>query len=240
MERWNNRVAVVTGASEGIGEAIVRRLAAEGMKVVALARREAMLKEIEKELREKKLYVRGHICDVTDDNQVQGTFHWIEENVGPVSVLVNNAGVIKFQPLTEQEITSVRAVIDTNLTGLLETTIHGLRSMKKNGIDDGHIININSIHGRRMMTPDTSVYTATKHGVTVLSETLKTELGEKKSKIRVTSVNPGGVTTSMTRWILDQHPNVTFLEPKDVVEAVIFALSAPANVNVSEIMVEPV
>nr|XP_024215424.1 farnesol dehydrogenase-like [Halyomorpha halys] len=240
MERWNNRVAVVTGASEGIGEAIVRRLAAEGMKVVALARREAMLKEIEKELTEKKLYVRGYVCDVTDDDQVQAAFKWIEDNVGPVSVLVNNAGVVKMQLLTDQEISAIRSVIDTNLTGLLETTIHGFRSMKKNGIDDGHIININSVCGHRVLSPAISVYTATKHGVTVLSETLKTELGEKKSKIRVTSVSPGAVKTSMNRWYLDQNPSIPFLDPKDIVESIIFALSAPPNVNISEITVEPV
>ncbi|XP_024215425.2 farnesol dehydrogenase [Halyomorpha halys] len=240
MERWNNRVAVVSGASEGIGEAIVRRLAAEGMKVVALARREAMLKEIEKEMADKKLYVKGHICDVTDDDQVRTAFQWIEDNVGPVSVLVNNAGVLKVKPLTELEISDMRTVVDTNLTGLLETTIHGLRSMKKNGIDDGHIININSIHGHRVVSPAISVYIATKHGVTVLSETLKTELGEKKSKIRVTSVSPGAVITSMNRWMIEERPSMRYLEAKDIVESVIFALSAPANVNVSEIIVEPV
>ncbi|XP_066902519.1 farnesol dehydrogenase [Halyomorpha halys] len=239
MDRWNNRVAVVTGASEGIGEAIVRRLAAEGMKVVALARREAMLKKLEKELTEKKLIVRGHVCDVTDDDQVQTAFKWIEDNVGPVSVMVNNAAVIKFQPLTELEISSVRSMIDTNLTGLLETTIHGFRSMKKNGIDDGHIININSICGHRVISV-VPLYTATKHAVTVLSETLKTELGEKKSKIRVTSISPGAVKTSMAQQYLEENPGVPYLEPEDVAESIIYALSAPANVNISEITVEPV
>nr|XP_014286516.1 farnesol dehydrogenase [Halyomorpha halys] len=240
MDRWNNRVAVVTGASEGIGEAIVQRLAAEGMKVVALARREAMLKEIEKELTEKKLYVRSHVCDVTDDDQVQTAFKWIEDNVGPVSVLVNNAGVLKMQPLTEMEISSVRAVIDTNLIGLLETTIHGIRSMKNNGIDDGHIINVNSVCGHRNVSPALAVYTASKHAVTVLNETLKKELGEKKSKIRVTSLSPGAVKTSLNRWLLEQNPSIPFLEPKDMADTVIYALSAPANVNISEITVEPV
>ncbi|XP_024215429.1 farnesol dehydrogenase [Halyomorpha halys] len=240
MERWRNRVAVVTGGGEGIGEAIVRRLAAEGMKVVALDRKEGMLKEIEKELTEKKFYARFRICNITDDDQVQTAFKWIEDNVGPVSVLVNNAAVVNRQPLTEMESSSIRAVIDTNLTGLLVTTIHAIRSMKDSGIDDGHIINFNSIHGHRVRSQAISVYTATKHGVTVLSETLKKELGEKKSKIRVTSVSPGATMTPSNRCYLEKTPNKPYLEPKDIVESVIFALSAPANVNISEITVEPV
>ncbi|XP_014286523.1 farnesol dehydrogenase [Halyomorpha halys] len=240
MERWNNRVAVVSGASEGIGEAIVRRLAAEGMKVVALARREAMLKKLEKELTEKKLYVRGHVCDVANDDQVQATFQWIEDNVGPVSVLVNNAGVFRVMPIPQLDVSTMRSIVDTNLTGLLETTIHGIRSMKKNKINDGHIFNINSVLGHRISFKGASLYTATKHAVTVLNETLKTELGDEKSKIRVTSVSPGLVKTTMAEQVIVDRPELDYLEPEDIVESLIFALAAPANVNISEITVEPV
>ncbi|CAH1405124.1 unnamed protein product [Nezara viridula] len=241
MDRWSNRVAVVSGASEGIGEAIVRRLAAEGMKVVALARREEMLKKLEEEMTEKKLYVRGHVCDVSKDDQVQSAFNWIEENVGPVSVLVNNAGVYRVIPVPEMDISTMKTIVDTNLTGLLETTIHGLRSMKKNNIDDGHIFNINSILGHRVRgNKGDSVYSATKHAVTVLNETLKAELGEKKSKIRVTSISPGTVRTTMAKDVIARRPGVGFLEPEDVVDSVMFALSSPANVNISEITIDPV
>ncbi|CAH1405126.1 unnamed protein product [Nezara viridula] len=138
------------------------------------------------------------------------------------------------------EMSSVRSVIDTNLTGLLETTIYGYKSMKKNGIDDGHIININSVLGHRIMMTDASLYTATKHGVTVLSETLRMELKEKKTKIRVTSISPGAVKTSMIQWYLDRNPGAPCLEPEDIADSVIYALSAPATVNISEITVVPV
>ncbi|XP_014292348.1 farnesol dehydrogenase [Halyomorpha halys] len=239
MDRWRNRVAVVTGASEGIGEGIVRRLAAEGMKVVALARREGMLKELEKELTEKNLYVRGHVCDVTNDEQVRTAFKWIEDNVGPASVLVNNAAVFKAPPITELEISDARAVIDTNLNGLLEVVIHGFKSIKNNGFGDGHIFNINSNMGHRIFGTVGPVYSASKHAVTVLSETLKMELKEKNSKIRVTSLSPGAVKTTMIQPFLDIRPETRCLSTEDIADALVYALSVPQNVNISEMMVEP-
>ncbi|XP_024215430.1 farnesol dehydrogenase [Halyomorpha halys] len=138
------------------------------------------------------------------------------------------------------DVSTMKTIVDTNLTGLLETTIHGIRSMKKNKVNDGHIFNINSILGHRICIKGASVVTATKHAVTVLNETLKTELGDEKSKIRVTSVSPGTVRTAMAEQFLVDRPELGYLEPEDIVESLIFALAAPANVNISEITVEPV
>ncbi|XP_014286525.1 farnesol dehydrogenase [Halyomorpha halys] len=237
MEALKQRVAVVTGASEGIGEAIVRRLAAEGMKVAALARRIDKLTELENDLKGRGYTVKGYICDVQKEGDVQAAFRSIEEDFGAITLLVNNAGVSKNIKLDDINLDDVNTLLNTNVVGVLACTKEGLASMKTHSVDRGHIVIINSVAGHRDLPFDTiSVYTASKKAITSLCTSLRNHL--KPSKIRVTSISPGLVKTKMTKGYMDQVPNLPHLLASDVADAVVYAVSAPLNVNVSELILD--
>ncbi|CAH1405123.1 unnamed protein product [Nezara viridula] len=237
MEALRDRVAVVTGGSEGIGEAIVRRLACQGMKVAALARRMNNLKALENDMKEKGYTVKGYICDVKNESDVKAAFKSIEEDFGTITILINNAGAYKAVSLDDIHLDDVNTVLNTNVQGVLACVKEGLALMKKHSVDRGHIVVINSVAGHRDIPHQAvGVYSASKKAVTSLCTTLRNHL--KSSKIRVTSISPGLVKTTMSKPILDKTPDIPHLLPCDVADAVIYALSAPLRVNVSDVILD--
>jgi NADP+-dependent farnesol dehydrogenase len=193
MERWTNRLAVVTGASVGIGAAIVIELAKAGMIVIGLARRpekiEALKSEIPENLRNN---LHAMKCDVSKEEEIVATFKEIDGKFGGISVLVNNAGVLAEGTLfTRENADDIRNLININLYGVVFCTREAYISMKKHNIDDGHIVNINSIAGHKVPYVPTNlssfnVYPASKHAVTALTEVYRQDLVKEKSNIRVT------------------------------------------------------
>jgi NADP+-dependent farnesol dehydrogenase len=193
MERWTNRLAVVTGASVGIGAAIVIELAKAGMIVIGLARRpekiEALKSEIPKNLR---INLHALKCDVSKEEEIVATFKEIDDKFGGISVLVNNAGVLAEGTLfTRENADDIRNLININLYGVVFCTREAYISMKKHNIDDGHIVNINSIAGHKVPNVPTNLssfnaYPASKHAVTALTEVYRQDLVKEKSNIRVT------------------------------------------------------
>uniref|UniRef100_T1I1E2 Dehydrogenase n=2 Tax=Rhodnius prolixus TaxID=13249 RepID=T1I1E2_RHOPR len=235
MERWEGKVALVTGASAGIGAQIVKDLVKYGMKVVGVARRLEKLKELEKELKDCKGLLKGIKCDITSENEIKNVFAWIEQNWGEVNVLVNNAAALTLQPLAECDTQAIKAMFDTNVIGLSIFARECINSMKSHS-NECHIININSyvghlIFGVRGMAP----YCATKNAVTVLTESLRRELGVNNQSIKVTSLSPGLVDTEMTGMVIPNgQPQ---LKPKDVSETLIYCLSTPPGINITELTV---
>ncbi|XP_071452613.1 farnesol dehydrogenase-like [Hetaerina americana] len=249
MERWVGKVAVVTGASAGIGAAIVEALVRHGMIVVGLARREEIIQDMAKKLSGEKGKLYALKADVSDEAQVANAFQWVKENLKTLHVLVNNAGVLGDIPMTEPIDSMVfRRIFDVNVIGLSLCTSEGLRLMREKGVDDGHIIHINSISGHSIHpTPGTGgiPYIASKHCVTVLTEGLRRELVERGSKIRVTSISPGVVKTEIFAVSNDRRASTIFqnnpsLDPKDIADALIYALGAPPNVQIHDIIIKPV
>ncbi|XP_008216555.1 farnesol dehydrogenase isoform X3 [Nasonia vitripennis] len=182
MERWAGKVAVVTGASVGIGAAIVNKLLDNGLIVVGLARRVEKVKELIDDRPEAKLHAVE--CDVTNEENVVTAFAWIKENLGSVDVLVNNAGVTKETTLSDGSLADWRNVLDVNVLGLCVCTREAVRSMRE---CDGEsvIIHISSLAGERVpAVPGFNVYPATKRAVNALAQTLRHELAG--TKIRVT------------------------------------------------------
>uniref|UniRef100_A0A069DRI7 Putative dehydrogenase n=1 Tax=Panstrongylus megistus TaxID=65343 RepID=A0A069DRI7_9HEMI len=242
MDRWKDRVAVVTGASAGIGEAIARSLAEHGMKVAALARRLDRLQKLQDDCNNFIGSIKPYKCDVTNENEIAITIKSIVQDLGPISVLVNNAGLYENVPMTDTSQGSCRQTYETNVIGLVTFTQHVVEIMKKHNITDGHIININSVAGHCIVPkPGMANYTASKHAVTVLTESLKNELAAMKSKIRVTSISPGLVDTNMgsvfTNSSVPLYPSLTI---NDIMECLIFVLSVKSHINISELTVEPV
>ncbi|XP_028138587.2 farnesol dehydrogenase [Diabrotica virgifera virgifera] len=245
MDRWVGKVAVVTGASAGIGAAIVKQLAEAGLLVVGMARRKERVEEMAKSLGEVKGKIYAYKCDITNQTELQDAFKWITKNVGPVAVLVNNAGVHFRTSLVNGNIDAIRKTVDTNVLALCIATREAINIMKENNID-GHIFNINSVLGHSIFPfPNLDIYPATKYGVTAITETLRRELMELKSKIRVTSVSPGAVDTEIFDNMRDsQYFNEvlskTILNPEDIADGVLYALSTPPHVQVHELTIKPV
>ncbi|KAL7292010.1 hypothetical protein TKK_0014294 [Trichogramma kaykai] len=239
MDRWSGKVAVVTGASAGIGAAIVKKLLECGLIVVGLARRVERIKELSDDP-EAKLHAVE--CDVTNEKNVVTAFAWVKENIGSIDVLVNNAGVTKETTLSDGNLEEWRRVFDVNVLGLCVCTREAVRHMRDSG-EDGLIVHIGSLAGERVPpVPAFNVYPAAKRAINALAQTLRYELAG--SKIRVSTISPGVVATELLADYSTFTPEVLkhmpVLHPGDVAEAVAFILSVPSHVLVQDIVLRPV
>lgn len=192
MDRWQNKVAVVTGASSGIGAAVAQDLVKAGLIVVALARREERLRENKGKL-EVPLRARYHPikCDVTKDAEVKAVFSWVENNLGGVDILVNNAGIARLGvQLSDPDNTQViNDVVDTNIKATAYCVREAFISMKTRNFD-GHIIIVNSVLGHKNpMLPQSysfNIYPASKFAVTAMVETYRQEFVNAGTKVKIT------------------------------------------------------
>ena len=230
------KVAVVTGASSGIGEATARLLAKEGCNVVLAARREDRLNTLAAELGEGALAAPA---DVTDPAACAALVARTVERFGSLDVLVNNAGLGLYGSIPEGDPEDWRKMFDVNVLGVLYTTRAAVRQMLRQG--SGDIVFVSSLAGRRVPRADGTVYAATKHAVNAIAEGLRMDVHEKG--IRVINVEPGLVRTEFPE---SSHPSAkeyyaekeyTPLEAEDVATAVVYALDQPPRVSVNEILV---
>lgn len=245
MDRWQNRVAAVTGASAGIGWAIAKALLQSGMIVVGMARRVERIEELKSTL-PRNLQGRLHACkcDVSNEKDIVSAFKWIDDKLGGADVLVNNAGVLKTALLIEPGNTqTIRDVVETNIMGLIMCAREAYQSMKRRNID-GHIVNMNSVVGHGVpVGVDTlttyNVYPATKHAVTALTETLRIELLNENSKVKMTSISPGAVRTDIFNDPDLLKKPIPFLEPDDIANSVVHVISTPKHVEIKELTIKP-
>uniref|UniRef100_A0A0P4WJ72 Dehydrogenase/reductase SDR family member 11 n=1 Tax=Scylla olivacea TaxID=85551 RepID=A0A0P4WJ72_SCYOL len=246
MERWAGRVALVTGASAGIGASVARRLVAHGMRVVGAARSVDRVQAIAEELKGQPGSLIPMKCDLTKDDQVLDMFARIKQDLGGVDVCINNAGMSVAKSLLEGTPEDWRKILDLNVVALCLCTREAVASMKERGFD-GHIIHINSIYGHCIPPQSVShFYTGTKHMVTALTEALRQELRQANSNIKISAISPGlvdteflmraGRTPEQARQIYHEMPN---LQADDVTDSLIHALSAPPHVQVHDIIVRP-
>jgi len=245
MERWIGKVALVTGASSGIGLAIVQKLVSEGVKVIGVARRKERLDKTAEELYSSKGKFFPFQGDVSKEEDIVNCFEWTKNNVGPVSVLVNNAGIFRSGSLWKGPSKIWKDTFDVNVMGLCIGTGEAIKQMKEHNID-GHIININSVAGHKVVPGRTNVYSASKYAVTALSETLRLELAREGSKIKVTSLSPGTVRTeifeqgNISTKRLQSMKKTPQLEASQIADAAVYVLSTPPEVQISELTIQPV
>jgi len=191
MNRWLNRVAVVSGASAGIGAACCRDLVAKGMVVVGLARREKVLQDIKSSLPADQA-ARFHTrpCDVSNEQQVIDTFAWIDRTLGGADVLVNNAGIIRQMNITDPENSAdVRAILDVNVLGVTWCTRQWFLSLQRRKVNDGHVVVINSVVGHSVPAVEgfsLNMYAPSKHAITALTEILRQEFIKKGTQTKIT------------------------------------------------------
>ncbi|KAF2887972.1 hypothetical protein ILUMI_18201 [Ignelater luminosus] len=248
MEQWVGSLAVVTGASVGIGAAIAEKLVQAGVNVVGIARRIELVEALSDKLSNESGKLHPAQCDLTDEQQILNTFKWIEETLGPVSILVNNAGIIHATTLSDGDATLWKETFDVNVLAYCICTREAIKSMKNHGID-GIIINVSSVTGHSVPEMATSellinVYPASKHAVIALGEMLRAELRSEQSKIRISTLSPGIVVTELFRNYPQNEVETVgsiypMLQSEDVANAALYILSTPPNVQIQELILRP-
>lgn len=243
-ENLNGRVAVVTGASSGIGAATARRLAAEGAEVALLGRRKERIEELAAEIGGAAVAV---VADVADRDSVRDAGATIRAALGPVDLVVANAGVMFGAPFESAEIGEWEQMVGTNITGLLYTArafIDDLLMAAGEG-RRADLVLVGSIGGHAIF-PEYAVYCATKAAVAHLTRNMRAEYGPRG--VRVKSIEPGFVGTELgagmnweaQRQQLDEwRSSMTILEPGDIAAAIAFATSVPARLNIAELVLVP-
>ncbi|HJK93920.1 MAG TPA: SDR family NAD(P)-dependent oxidoreductase [Polyangiaceae bacterium LLY-WYZ-15_(1-7)] len=240
MERWQGKVALVTGASSGIGTAVARALGGAGMKVALAARRKERLEALAAELPEALVVP----TDLRDAASIDGLFEAVRERWGGVDVMVNNAGLGRLAPLTSGETEAWREMLEVNVLALCVCTREAVRDMRARG-DAGHVFHVSSMAGHRV-PGGSGVYSATKFAVRSLTEGLRQELRELGSSIRVTAISPGFVETEFAEVYSgskekarETYSRFEVLQPEDVAAAIVYALGAPARVQVHDVLMRP-
>lgn len=243
MAKVDGKVAVITGASSGIGEATAVALAAEGATVVAAARREDRLSELVRRIEEDGGRALPVPCDITDEEGAHALIRRAQEEFGRVDILVNNAGVMLLSTVGKGLSDQWRQMFEVNVMGLLYTTDAAIAVMKEQG--SGHLVNVSSVAGRKVTRSSNGVYSGTKFAVNAISEGLRQELIE--DNIRVTIVEPGAVATELPDHITDEDARESLsgllkierLQAEDIASAIAYAVTQPERVSVNEILIRP-
>lgn len=223
-----SRVAVITGASSGIGAATARALAASGHRVALLARRHDCIDALAAELGNGSIAIQ---TDVTDRDSLVAAAQHVQDDLGGADVLVNNAGVMLLGPFTTEQHRDYRAMIEANLLGAITATEVFLDQLKDGG--GGDIVNIPSVAGRTARAGN-GVYAATKWGINGWSESLRQEL---PPRIRVTLIEPGVVDTELpthitheaTREEVQKGYDAATVKPEEIAEIIDFVLARPPS-----------
>jgi 17beta-estradiol 17-dehydrogenase / 3beta-hydroxysteroid 3-dehydrogenase len=238
-------VAIVTGASSGIGLAVAQRLAANGYDLAICARRQERLSEVASRLRQQHspVDVLAQAVDLRDESQILSFFAAIKNRWGRLDALINNAGLGHKEPLMTGHTEAWREMLEVNVLALCICTREAIALMQP--ANSGHILHISSMSAHRV--PEIAgMYSATKFAVRSLTETLRRELRMAHSHIRISSVSPGIVETEFAQQYHQSaelakatYSQFEVLQAADVASAVIYALSQPAHVEVNDILVRP-
>ena len=240
----NGKVALITGASSGIGAATALKLAAQGVKVGLAARRIDKLQALEAQIKAAGGQATSIKMDVVDLASVQAGAEQLVGTYGGIDILFNNAGLMPISDVETLKVDEWHRMVDVNVKGVLNSTAAALPHLKQRG--EGHIVNTSSIAGRKVF-PGLSVYCATKHAIAAFSEGLRLEIAPKHN-IRVTCIQPGAVDTELFEQISDTgyrqqmeglRSQMTFLSGGEIADTVLFALKSPRHVNVAELFVLP-
>ena len=238
-----NKVAIITGASSGIGYATSLTLSKAGIRVAVGARRTERLQELEKQIIKNNGEILIQKTDVTRKSDCDSLVDTVVEKWGKVDVLINNAGLMPLSYFKSGKVEEWEQMVDVNIKGVLYCTSAVVPYMIER--KSGQIINISSVAGRIVFAGG-SVYCATKHAIAALSEGLRKELSPTYN-IRVTCIEPGAVETELLESITDESmtgfiqatKNMETLRSDDIANAILYAVQAPRHVNVNEILIRP-
>ncbi|MET3576395.1 SDR family oxidoreductase [Bhargavaea ullalensis] len=233
MMTLEGKTAVVTGASSGIGKVVAARLAAEGANVILAARSIEKLTELEEQINGAGGGEAIAVAtDMTDRKSVESMAAKAKEAYGAVDIIVNNAGQMLSGTVRSGKTEEWESMIDVNIKGVL----YGIHSVLPGMIErgSGHLINIDSVSGHEV-TKTSTVYSATKFAVRAISMGLEKELA--RTGVRVTNISPGMVDTPLMG---SRSVDRKILDPENIAQAIVYAVTQPAHVNVNEITIRPV
>jgi NADP-dependent 3-hydroxy acid dehydrogenase YdfG len=231
------RVAVITGASSGIGEATARALATDGHRLALLARRVDRIEALADEAGEGAIAIEA---DVTDRDSLVAAAPRVQRELGGADILVNNADVMLLAPFTSDQRVEHRRMVETNLLGAMTATEVFLDQLRRGG---GDLVNLSSVAGRTAR-PGNAVYAATKWGMNGWSESLRQEL---QPEVRVMVIEPGAVATELTDHIThadtkqaaEQMYEQLAITAQDIAEVIAFAVNRPRRMTLNEILIRP-
>ncbi len=241
-------VALVTGASSGIGEATARALAAQGARVAVAARRLERLERLASEIGGGGHTALAIQTDITDQAQAIGAVDRTVDELGRLDIVVNNAGQMLLGPIENAPTEEWDRMIDLNLKGLIYTTHAALPHLLSAAEDSGRgcadLVNISSVAGR-LARRGSGVYNLTKHGVGAFSESFRQEFADRR--VRSMIVEPGAVDTELTDHLRDgireevrgRFTDIKTLESEDVADAIAYAVTRPWHVCLNEILIRP-
>lgn len=238
------KVALVTGATSGIGEATAKMFAEKGYDLIITGRRVERLQTLKEELEKHSSKVLTLCFNIRNEKEVKAAFDNLSDQWRPIDVLINNAGLAAgLEAIDCGSWDDWNRMIDTNVKGLLYVSYEVAQIMKKSS-KDGHIVNIGSIAGKEVY-PAGNVYCATKHAVDALSKGMRMDL--LKHNIKVTQICPGAVETefSLVRFHEDAERAKTVYEgyealvASDIADCIWFAVSRPKHVNINDMVVMP-
>jgi NADP-dependent 3-hydroxy acid dehydrogenase YdfG len=239
----DGRVALVTGASSGIGEATALIFAKAGAKVAIAARRKDRLEALAAKIQAMGGEALAIEADFAAEAQAQSAVRQTESHFGRADILVNNAGVMYLEPVAEADLGRWRHMFELNVLGLIAASQAAVAGMKQRR--DGHIVNVSSTAGR-FANPMGAGYSATKFAVVAFSEALRKEV--YSDNIRVTIIEPGVVQTELREHIAHAGVQKSInawadgmqqLQSEDIARAILFAVSQPPHVNINEILIRP-
>lgn len=241
MQNVENKVVIITGASSGIGAETARRLAENGAKVVLSARREDRLKQLAEEIGENAAWVRSDVTILDDMRNLVST---AKEKFGKVDVLFANAGIMPGSSMSELKVNDWMDMVDINIKGVLNSmaaVLPEFTAQKK-----GHIVVTSSMAGLKTV-PGNAVYCGTKHFVKAMLESFRSESISENTNIRTTTIYPGAIKTELlntiapseTKSMVEEFYRNVGLDPDVIADAVLYAVSQPDNVDVSDLAVRP-
>lgn len=243
QKRLEGRVALVTGASSGIGEATALALAEAGARVAIAARRRDRLDALAARLAPLGAEPLVLIADLVSETEAQRVVTETETHYGRLDILVNNAGVMYLEPVAEADLGRWRQMLELNVLSLIAASQAALAGMRARR--DGHIINVSSVAGR-VANPNAAAYATTKFGVVGFSESLRREV--YKDNIRVSVIEPGMVATELREHIGHagarqaveaRVAEMRQLQPEDIADTILFCVTRPSHVCINEVLLRP-
>ncbi len=242
MNYLQNKTAIITGASSGLGAASARALSEKGVRIVAAALDQQGLDAIVSELKGKGGEAVGRVSDVNNPEDMKALAQFAQDSFGSVDILINNAGLMLFSNWVDLATDDWEKMINVNIKGYLHGIAAVLPFMLKQ--KSGQILNMDSVAGHQV-GPAAGIYSATKFFVQAMTESMRKELGVQHG-IRVNTVSPGVINTGWADKVTDpagrkaaQELNKIAISPDDIGRAVVYALNQPENVTVNDLIISP-
>lgn len=224
---FTKQEVLITGCTSGLGYEISKALLAEGASVIGIGRNSKKLNEMEK----VSAQFKGVVCDISDQRSIDESL----AKVGDIDVLINNAGIIAYQPLEKHAVGNIADIINTNVLGTILVTAKFVESFKQR--NSGTIVNISSTSGLSTGGhADESVYMASKYAVRGFTEGLKKEFNEVKSAVRVLGFYPGGMQTELFARSGMEKDTSGFMDPAEVAKVIVFMIKTPDSIKIDHIV----